>query len=400
MQLEILFCRARVSLRNCCYALALLGAAGLAGQGCGKAAGTIGPKNATPEGIAVTVAAVVEKPLDLTIPVVGTLFPIDEAIVSAEVEGRVERTRVDLGARLEAGQELVQIDTASFNAQAQLAAANVAKAQANWTNAQHNLKRTEDLSVAGIASPSDLDTALALANQWRAEVGAAEALAAIAQLNLGRSRVKTPFISAVAERLVSAGDYVKIGTPLYRIVNDSRLKFISQAPERYAGHVKQEQLVRFTVDAYPGETFTGRVYLISPQINTVNRSFQFGALVPNSERRLKAKLFGRGELLVQEQVPTLVVPLEAVLNFAGVTKVFVAESGKARSQVVRTGPIRNGEQQIVAGLKGGESVVVSGVTKLYDGARIRLQPATPPASAPAPGPVSAPAHAGQGGARS
>ena len=124
----------------------LLAAGVLGGNGCGKAPGTVAGKSPASDGISVTVATVATKSWDMTIPVVGTLFPIDEATVSAEVEGRVERTCVDLGARLEAGQELAQIDTASFQAQAQLAAANLAKAQANLTNAQHNLKRTQDLS--------------------------------------------------------------------------------------------------------------------------------------------------------------------------------------------------------------------------------------------------------------
>ena len=363
----------------------IAGALGLGVSGCGKAPGATTGKNRASEGVSVTVTTVAQKPLDVTIPVVGTLFSIDEATVSAEVEGRVEKTCVDLGARLEAGQELGQIDTASFQAQAQLAAANLAKAQANATNAQQNLKRTQELSQMSIASASDLDLALAQANQWRAEVGAAEASAAIAELNLRRSRVKAPFASAVAERLVSAGDYVKIGTPLYRIVNDAMLKFISQAPERYAGRVAQGQLVRFSVDAYPGEAFTGSVYLISPQINTVIQAFQFGALVKNPDRRLKANLFGRGELVLQEKAPAVVVPLEAVMNFAGITKVFVIEQGKARSQVIQAGPIRNGEQQVASGLKGGETVVVSGVTKLYEGARVRLQPTQSAATTQRPG---------------
>src|SRR4030095_4559782 len=119
---------------------------------------------------------------------------------------------------------------------------------------------------------------------------------------------------------------MKVGSPLCRIVNDGVLKYIVQAPERYAGQVQKEQLVQFTVDAWPGQTFEGKVYLISPAVNTSTRAFPFGALVQNPERKLKANTFARGQLILQRAVPTPVVPLDAVINFAGVTKVFVVDS--------------------------------------------------------------------------
>src|SRR5439155_16486787 len=131
-----------------------------------------------------------------------------------------------------------------------------------------------------IASTSDLDQAVAAAEQARSEVSAAEAAEAIARLNLERSHVRAPYDSAVAERIANMGDFVKAGSPLFRVVNDRLLKYIVQAPERYAGDVHKEQLVRFTVDAY-SEPFEGKVYLISPSVNTTTRGFAFGALVEN-----------------------------------------------------------------------------------------------------------------------
>jgi hypothetical protein len=83
------------------------------------------------------------------------------------------------------------------------------------------------------------------------------------------------------------------GKPMFRIVNDAVLKYIVQAPEAYAGQVVRDQEVVFTVDAFPGQPFTGRVFLISPQVNTGTRAFAFGALVPNADRKLKASTFAR-----------------------------------------------------------------------------------------------------------
>jgi len=331
------------------------------------------PNDAT---VPIIVAPVRLLKVDRTIPVVGTLFPRDEATLGAEVEGRVEVTMAEFGDRLTNRQVIAQIDTTTYEALARQAAANLARAKATALNASQNLKRTRELNKSSIASSSELDQAIAAAEQAASEVKAAEAAEAVAHLNLQRSRVRAPFEAAVAERIANAGDYMKVGAPLFRVVNDGVLKYIVQAPERYAGDVHKEQLVRFTVDAYPGETFEGRVYLISPAVNTITRSFAFGALVDNRDRRLKSSSYARGDLILEKGVPVPTVPLDSVINFAGVTKVFVIESGVARVRAVQTGRIRDGLQEILSGLREGELVAISGQTKLFDGAKVRIKQST------------------------
>ncbi len=327
------------------------------------------------EGVPVSVAKVEVVPLDRTISVIGTLFAKDEAMIGAQVEGQVEKTRVDFGDRVTTGQELALIDTTSYEAQARQSAANVTKAKASALNAEQNLKRTQDLQKDKISSASELDLAVATAEQARAEVKAAEATDAIAQLNLERSHVRAPFDAAVAERIASAGDYVKIGAPLFRIVNDAVLKFIFQVPERNASFVTKKLPVQFSVDNYPGETFTGSVYLISPSVSTASRAFGVGALVTNVNFRLKANTFARGTLVLERAVPTAMIPLEAVVSFAGVTKVFVVEGDIVHARPVEVGRIQNSRQEIVEGLKAGEQVVINGQSKLSEGMKVTVQTA-------------------------
>ncbi len=324
-------------------------------------------------GVPVTVASVETVPLDRTISIVGTLFAKDEATIAAQVEGQVEKTRVDFGDRVSEGQELALIDTTSYDSLARQSAANLAKAHASADNAEHNLKRVQDLQKDKIASASQLDDAEAQAKQAQADVSATEAADAIAQLNLARSHVRSPFNGAVAERIASAGDYMKIGSPLFRLVNDSVLKFIFQVPERNASFVTKKLQVQFNVDNYPGETFTGSVYLISPAVSTASRAFSVGALVTNADFRLKANTFARGVLTLEHAVPTAMVPLDAVVSFAGVTKVFVVEGEVAHARSVKVGRIQNGRQEILEGLNAGEHVVVSGQSHLSDGTKVAVQ---------------------------
>lgn len=339
-----------------------------------------GGERATREGdaaIPVTSAKVEVAPMDRTLDVWGTLYAKDEATIGAEVEGKVEKTLVDFGDRVTAGQELARIDTTTYAALANQAAANLAKARASADNAEQNLKRAQELRNSNIASQSDLDAAVAAAEQARAQVKADEAANAVAQLNLQRSFVKAPFDAAIAERIGNAGDYVKAGAPLFRAVNDNVLKYIVQAPESYAGKVLKEQQVMFWVDAYgTNQMFEGRVYLISPAVNLATRAFPFGALVQNPDHKLKASSYARGQLIIERGVPTPTVPIDAVNTFAGVTKVFVIENGAAHTRAVELGRIQNGLQQVLSGLKAGEVVATSGLGRLHDGAKVRFREAT------------------------
>lgn len=348
------------------YAAAVLFAAG-----CSKQAAS--PAASGESGAPVTLTTVEMVPLDQTLEVVGSLLPREEATVGAQVEGQVERTLVDFGDRVTAGQELARIDTDSYDVLARQAAANVARAEASQENAAKSLQRVTSLQHEHISSASDLDAATAAAAQTRAEVKAAEASRAIAELNLSRSRVRAPFTAGVAERLVSAGDYVKTGANLFRLVDDSELKLMVQAPERYAGRVRPGQAVRFHVDAWPGESFAGTVSLVSPLVNPATRTFGVAARVPNAEGRLKASTFAHGEIVLARQVPTPVVPVDAIVSFAGVTKVYVITNQVARLREVKTGREQGGVQEVLEGLRPGEQVATSGTTRLYDGAVVRLK---------------------------
>lgn len=355
------------------WSLTTLGSALALAVSCSKPAAN-GARPEAEEAVPVTAARVDLLPMDQSLDIWGTLYAKDEATLGAEVEGKVEKTLVDFGDRITAGQELALIDTTTYEALARQAEANVAKAKASARNAELTLTRAQELRKNNIASQSDLDAAVAAAEQARAEVNAAEAANAVAQLNLLRSHVKAPFDAAIAERIASAGDYLKIGAPLFRVVNDNVLKLIVQAPESYAGKVVKDQQVVFWVDAYgTNQTFEGKVYLISPAVNTGTRAFPFGALVQNADHRLKASSYARGKLSLARDVPTAVVPLDAVSTFAGVTKVFVVDHGVARAREVVVGRVQEGRQQVLSGLKPGEVVALSGLSKLHDGVKVRVR---------------------------
>jgi membrane fusion protein (multidrug efflux system) len=196
-------------------------------------------------------------------------------------------------------------------------------------------------------------------------------------LNLERSHVRAPFAGGITERLASRGDFLKVGEPIFRLVDDASLKFTFQVPERFGSKVSPGLDVALSVDNFPGETFRGSVQLISPAVNTVSRAFDVAARVENPALRLKANSFARGSLVLERGVNVPVIPLESVITFAGVTKVFVLENGTARARTVVTGRIRDGMQEIISGVAAGDAVITSGQSRLGDGAAVTLRSPAP-----------------------
>jgi RND family efflux transporter MFP subunit len=304
----------------------------------------------------VRVARAELRPMERVLQVVGTLAAREDAAVAAQVAGQLEKNLVDLGDQVTAGQELALIDTASYDALAAASAANLARATASAANAARNLERIQELQKEQIASTSDLDAAVAEAARTRAEVKAAEANDRVARLNLARSHVTAPFAGQVAERVASEGDFLTVGAPILRVVQTDPLRLQLDVPERESPSVRVGQEVRVTVG---GDTniYRGQLQRLAPAIRPNNRMLPVEADVPNPGG-LRAGLFVRAQIVLSEQEPTVSVPAEALITFAGLEKVVLIQDGKALEKNVTTGRRENGWVEIVAGLNAGETVVL------------------------------------------
>lgn len=323
---------------------------------CGKsdAPKTGAPKDSAPREVRVARAEL--RPMERTLHLVGTLAAQNEATVAAQVAGQLEKNLVDLGDRVQAGQELALIDTTSYDALANASAANLTRANASAANAAQNLKRTQELQQEQIASTSDLDAAVADAARTRAEVKAAEANDAVTRLAVERSRVKAPFTGVVAERIASPGDYLAVGTPILRLVQTDPLRLRLEVPERDAVAVRVGQHVRVFIE---GDTnaYRGQLSRIAPAIRADNRMLPIEADVPNPGG-LRAGLFVRAQIVITEPKETLSIPVNTIVTFAGLEKVVAVKDGKATEKTVTTGRRDGNWVEILSGLSAGETIVL------------------------------------------
>ncbi len=356
----------------------------------------------------VKVEIVREETVRRAVEVVGTLAAVDQVTISSEADGKVSRILADLGDRVTAGQALIQVDHEkqqyNFDQQkatleralAQLGAADpqhlpeaektpdVQKANADLAQARQAYDRASELFKRTLVPQQTLDDAattlqskqasyelsLQNAKNLRASLQASEASMKLADRQLRDTEIRAPFDGYVEKRLVNLGELVKNQMPVMSVVRVDPLKVIAEIPEKMAPWIKDGQSVQLHVDAYPDQTFIGKVSRISPAVNTETRAFPFEALVPNRDALLKPGTFARVLIESGKVDNVLTLPFAALQYRYGVNRVFVVAGDKLAARELKVGDRLGDRIEILDGIKAGDQVAATDVDKLADGMKV------------------------------
>ncbi len=187
-------------------------------------------------------------------------------------------------------------------------------------------------------------------------------------------------VYAVTKRSVSEGQMVREGEAVCELIIENPLRLWTSAPERYAEQVRVGQPVRITVSSQPDLLFLGKVVRINPSVDAVSRTFQVETQVPNDRRLLRAGGFAKATIVTDSSARAAVAPTESIIRFAGVTKLFFVENGKARSvNDIVTGSEGPGWVEVTSkNLPTSAMVVITGQTQLADGTPVVIRTPGPP----------------------
>ena len=365
------------------------------------------PRAAAP--IAVTVVEATEEPLTRHIQASGTLTADEQAQVASEIAGRVVATPVERGSRVPTGALLVRIAATEAEAQADEAQANaaqlearlaitdgtpfavdrvpeVASARATADLAKSDFERAEMLMERQLVSRAEFDQRRTQAEAARRQYEvarngaqqqyqallAARARVALARKALADTIVRAPFNGVVAERLVSVGDYVVKGTKVATVMRTTPLRVELTIPQSDIAAVAVGRDVEFTVDAYPGRTFAGRVRYVSPALRADSRSLVVEAVVPNETGELKPGLFATARIEKPERTPAMLLPRTAIGTVADASRIYVIDGGRGVARLVTLGQTLGDRVEITSGVKPGELVAVSAIDRLTDGSSVTI----------------------------
>jgi len=320
---------------------------------------------------------VVQKPLKPFIESIGTLNPFEEVTVSAEIEGVIRSVKVEEGSQVSKGMLLAAIDDSDYSLEVKRADAVFKQAEATLENTKLEFKRKDVLYKEELVTKQQYDDVTTRLSLAEAEVERAKASLSLARLKLSKTKITSPLACVIKEKRVSAGDFVRNGTPLFIIIQPNPLKLRFTVPEKDVGRLRVNQEVMLRVDGFAEAEFKGRVNIVFPNVEEKTRTLQVEALVPNNNGLLKPGLFAKVILYTAGERDTIVVPVTALLYEGEKVRVFVTEGDRAKERVVKLGSKYGEFMEIIEGVKTGEKVVFMGQQNLSEGAKVSIQQITP-----------------------
>ncbi|MBN8262985.1 MAG: efflux RND transporter periplasmic adaptor subunit [Xanthomonadales bacterium] len=321
-----------------------------------------------PEAVPVEVAKAERRSIAASYMGTAPLEARGEAQVVAKTSGIALAVLADVGQQVRAGQVLVRIDRDRATLQVAQSEAQVRKLEANY-------RRATQLAGQQMVSANDVD-------QLRYDLENARAAYRLARLELSYGAVTAPISGVVAARNIKPGNLVQINTPIFTIVDNSRLEATLNAPEREIEVLKAGQAVQLAVDALPGKSFEGRIDRVSPVVDSGSGTFRVVCAFDGGGE-LQPGMFGRIRINYDQRADALAIPRNALLDDGSAPAVFTVRGGKAVRTELKLGYVDGEWVEVRDGLRAGDPVVVAGKAALREGSAVQVIGAGAAASKPA-----------------
>jgi multidrug efflux system membrane fusion protein len=322
-----------------------------------------------PTPIAVAPATLENVPQSL--PAIGTLAAVREVTVAPEVAGRVTQISFEAGAKVTAGDPLVQINDKTERADLQ-----ALRAQARL--AELNLARAKELLERQAAAKATVDQQQAQLDEINANIQKTEA-------QIGYKLIRAPFDGVLGIRRIDIGQFLSAGDAIVTLTDLNRLYVNFTLPEQARSKVRVGQPVEITNDAFPDQIFQAKITAIEPQVSAETRAIRLQATMENPQQLLLPGMFANLRVVLPPTENAVTLPETAVDFTLYGDSVFLvqeekSESGESVLKVVRT-PVKTGDRFggrviITSGVKPGDRIAASGQIKLSNGALVTITEST------------------------
>lgn len=309
------------------------------------------------ESVPVEVAAVANRPVAASYSGTAPLEARGESQVVAKTSGVALQVMAEVGQHVRAGQVLVRLDSDRAALQAAQSAAQVRKLEANY-------HRSLQLSKQQLVSANDLD-------QLKFDLENARAVNRLANLEVSYANVVAPISGIIADRSIKAGNFVQLNSPIFRIVDTSRIEATLNVPERELATIKPGLPVQLMVDALPGKPFLGTVDRVAPVVDSGSGTFRVICAF-DSAALLQPGMFGRIRIDYDQRANALVIPRNALLDDENDPAVYVVRNNKAARVAVKLGYFDGEWVEVRGGLKPGDRVVTAGKVALREGTEVQV----------------------------
>lgn len=365
------------------------------GPGGGGPGGGRGGPSRSP--MTVEFAPVTRTSLSEQVLLVGNLIGAATVEIVPKVSGRLQTVNVRLGDPVRRGQLIAKVEDREIQEQVraaqaayQVSRASIRQREADLQLAKTNLDRSRSLFERQLLPQQTYDDTQARYQAAAAQVDLANAQFEQAsarldelKITLSNTQIVSPVDGFVGKRYLDPGAFVSANAPVASLVDIRTVRMVANLVEKDVKRVPVGTPALVEVDAFPGESFSGKVSRVAPVFDPATRTAEMEIEVPNASFRLKPGMYARVQLTVGTRPSALTVPSNALVNLDGQPGVFLAAPPRAgtpqpaasatptavsvRFQPVEVG-IRDGEQiEITSGLAAGAEVITTGAGALKDG---------------------------------
>jgi membrane fusion protein (multidrug efflux system) len=306
----------------------------------------------------VTVGKARKDKLYDVVEALGTAQANESVTLTAKVTDSVRRVNFEDGDYVEAGTVLIELTN-------QEEEALLAEARANLDDAESQLRRLEDLSARGLTSASELDVA-------RSRAGAMQARLNSIVARLRDRLILAPFSGLLGFRQVSPGTMLSPNTAITSIDDISTIKLDFTVPESAIGTMTPGAKVIATSVSFPDREFEGTVRTVGSRVDPVTRAITVRAHIDNDDRALRPGMLLTVEVVTAERT-ALVVPEGSVFQVQNRAYVYRVDGDLVHQQQIEVGGRRFGVVEVLDGLQDGDPIVIEGIIKLREGARVRYE---------------------------
>ena len=319
-----------------------------------------------------TIAETVSKTGSIQSPaVVDILSKVGGRLISTALSNGTE---VVEGTRVRKGEVIARVDSRDYEANLAAAEARLAYAQASLVDAQKEFDRTTALLKDNTATEQEFDKTAA--DLQRAKAGLQEAGASLdlAKINVEETCIRAPMDGVVSAKNVYPGAMLSASTAVYRLTAIDSLRLFFDLPTTLFTKIQPGVTdITITVDAYPDEKRTLKLFSVHPVANADTRTVRLEVHLDNPESKYLPGMYVKGEVALNKRDNILVVPYDAVIRVIDKTIVYKIQNGRALATDVKIGTRFDDLYEVVEGLTENDAVVITGQHRLTNGVAVRIE---------------------------
>ena len=316
-----------------------------------------------------------------------------KAVVSAKIQGRLAELRVEEGSHVRQGDIIARLDSADYQAQMDVARAQVQHAEADLAEQQRQQRITQNLAQAHVVSQDQLDAASSRVRLSEAALAQSHASLAVSEANYQNTLIRAPFSGVVVKKMAEVGESVAPIPPgvnistasgaIVALADMATLEVEVDVSESNVARLQPNQPAEVSVEAFPDRNYRAVLRQVIPTADRTKATVMVKVTILDKDKDLKPEMTAKATFLepakkgtapLDSSKPIVSVPKDAITTRAGKSVVFEVRDGKKVYELPITAGIENQDQVVIKqGLAGSETLVLHPSDKLKEGDVVKIK---------------------------